>query len=47
MVINPAHGPIRTTLNARQVSTDLKAGGSSPSERAQLNIVPVLAKSRQ
>ncbi len=34
LAIMPACEPIRTTLNAVQVSTDQKVGGSSPSERA-------------
>jgi hypothetical protein len=33
-VIIPGRDPIRTALNAVQVSTDQKVGGSSPSERA-------------
>jgi hypothetical protein len=32
----PARGPVRTVLNAGQVATDPKAGGSSPPERAQV-----------
>jgi hypothetical protein len=33
--IIPGREPIRTTLNAMQVTTDQKAGGSNPSERAR------------
>jgi hypothetical protein len=34
LAIMPGGEPIRTALNAIQVTTDQKAGGSNPSERA-------------
>ncbi len=37
LAIIPGGELIRTTLNAMQVTTDQKVGGSSPSERAQVN----------
>jgi hypothetical protein len=37
VAIMPGRELIRTMLNATQVTTDQKAGGSSPSERAQVN----------